>query len=167
MHSIGHRTFREIVPLPRFEVEDTGFYYFLAQISLRKILQDVLDVVGYHEGKVVYAPVVTSELLKQAREWYVHLPPAISFPLDSSPVFDARKSFLRAQYMSMYVVLEWASVLRVFEAFSGVGDTPDPEELTIAKSQAQECFRFCILYLTVAEEQLVSLKLGTHISLWT
>jgi hypothetical protein len=167
MHATGHRAFQEIVPLPRFEDEDTGFYYFLAHISLRKMLQDVLDVVGYHEDRVVYAPVVTSELLKQAKEWYIHLPPVISFPLDSSPVFDARKSFLRAQYMSMYVALKWASVLRVFEAFSGAGDILDEDELTTAKSEARECFKFCILYLTVAEEQLISRKLGTHISLWT
>lgn len=168
MHPIGHRAFQEIVPLPRFEDEDTGFYYFLAQISLRKMLQDVLDVVGYREGKVIYAPVVTSELRKQAREWYSHLPPAISFPIDTSPVFDPRKSFLRAQYVSMYVVLEWASVLRVFEAFAAPDAAGhDSEEVVLAKAEAQECFKYCVLYLTIAEEQLVNWKLGTHNSLWT
>lgn len=48
MYTIGHRLYHEIVPLPRFENEDTGFYYFLAQISLRKLVCDTLDVVGYH-----------------------------------------------------------------------------------------------------------------------
>ena len=50
-HTIGHRTLHELVPLPRFENEDTGFYYFLAQISLRKLVMEALDVVGYR-GKV-------------------------------------------------------------------------------------------------------------------
>lgn len=48
MYTIGHRLYHEIIPLPRFENEDTGFYYFLAQISLRKLVCDTLDVVGYH-----------------------------------------------------------------------------------------------------------------------
>lgn len=47
MHPIGHRVFHDVIRLPRFDNEDLGFYYFLAQISLRKLLTDTLDVVGY------------------------------------------------------------------------------------------------------------------------
>lgn len=54
MCTIGHRLYHEIVPLPRFENEDTGFYYFLAQISLRKLVCDTLDVVGYHGESAQY-----------------------------------------------------------------------------------------------------------------
>lgn len=53
MHSIGHRNFQDVVPLPRFENEDTGFYYFLAQISLRKLITTSLDTVGY-KGKAPF-----------------------------------------------------------------------------------------------------------------
>ena len=47
MHPIGLRHFHELVPLPQFEEEDSGFYFFLAQISLRKFLTQTLEVVGY------------------------------------------------------------------------------------------------------------------------
>jgi hypothetical protein len=69
MHPIGVRQFHDTVPIPQFEEEDSGFYYFVAQISLRKFLTQSLEVVGYHSGRVIYAPVVTKELRKQVREW--------------------------------------------------------------------------------------------------
>lgn len=48
MHPIGLRQFCEIVPLPLADEEQTGFYYFLAQASLRQILTEAIEVVGYH-----------------------------------------------------------------------------------------------------------------------
>jgi hypothetical protein len=72
MHPIGLRQFHETVPLPRAEEEESSSYYFLAQISLRKFLTQSLEVVGYHSGRVIYAPVVTKELRQQIREWYVN-----------------------------------------------------------------------------------------------
>ncbi|OAA65182.1 hypothetical protein SPI_01969 [Niveomyces insectorum RCEF 264] len=165
LYTIGHRLYHEIVPLPRFENEDTGFYYFLAQISLRKLVTDTLDVVGYHDGKVIYAPVVTTELRNQAAEWHRHLPVAIRFPLDNSPLFDARKSFLRLQFFSLSTVLEWASVLRVMEAFGTARAASD--DIALARLEATECFRCCTLYLDVAAEQLLGWQLGTSTSLWT
>ncbi|CAK7206158.1 hypothetical protein SEUCBS139899_008943 [Sporothrix eucalyptigena] len=165
MYTIGHRLYHEIVPLPRFENEDTGFYYFLAQISLRKLVCDTLDVVGYHDGRVVYAPLVTTELRNQAAEWHRHLPVAIRFPLDNTPLFDARKSFLRLQYFSLQTVLEWASVLKVMEAYST--DRENTDDIALARIEATECFRCCALYLEVAAEQLLGWQLGTSISLWT
>ncbi|TPX18969.1 uncharacterized protein E0L32_011362 [Thyridium curvatum] len=165
MHSIGHRNFQDVVPLPRFENEDTGFYYFLAQISLRKLITTSLDTVGYKAGQLIYAPILTAELRKQAHEWYIHLPTAVRFPVDNTPLFDARKSFLRMQYIILIVALEWASVLRVLETYGT--DIEQSEEIAMAKQEAQECFSFCVLYIEVAEEQLLGWKLGTHISIWT
>lgn len=193
MHPIGHRNFHDVVPLPRFENEDTGFYYFLAQISLRKLIATSLDTVGYkgkplldlqhvyvecsasrcrltrlvHDtaGKLIYAPILTAELRKQAQEWYSHLPAAIRFPMDNTPLFDARKSFLRMQYITLTVVLEWASVLRVLETYGT--EMEQSEEIAMAKQEAQECFSYSVLYIEVAEEQLLGWKLGTQISIWT
>jgi hypothetical protein len=73
MHPIGLRQFHETVPLPRIDAEESSSYYFLAQISLRKFLTQSLEVVGYHSGRVIYAPVVTKELRQQIREWYVYI----------------------------------------------------------------------------------------------
>lgn len=56
MHPIGLRQFHDIVPLPLAEEEEIGFYYFLAQASLRQILTETLDVVGYHSQFPSFAP---------------------------------------------------------------------------------------------------------------
>ncbi|KAF1973093.1 hypothetical protein BU23DRAFT_143153 [Bimuria novae-zelandiae CBS 107.79] len=166
MFPVGIRQFHEMVPLPQFEEEDSGFYYFLAQISLRKFLTQSLEVVGYHSGRVIYAPVIMRELRKQAREWYDHLPAVVRFPLDATPVFDSRKSFLRGQYVALFVVLGWPSVLKIME--HGIGeDAPfDQNAIEIMKEQAAECIRGCCLYLSVADEQLMGRTMGTHFSMW-
>lgn len=166
MHPIGLRHFHELVPLPQFDEEDSGFYYFLAQISLRKFLTQSLEVVGYHSGRVIYAPVVTKELRKQVREWYDHLPSAIRFPIDATPVFDSRKSFLRGQYIALFVVLGWPSVLKIMEHGEGDGLPLDQETLAVTRDQAQGCIRGCCLFLSVADEQLMRRKMGTHFTLW-
>ncbi|KAF2184813.1 hypothetical protein K469DRAFT_688419 [Zopfia rhizophila CBS 207.26] len=167
MHPTGLRHFHEIVSLPQFEEEDSGFYYFLAQISLRKFLTQSLEVVGYHSGRVIYAPVVTKELQKQVREWYDHLPSAVRFPMDATPVFDSRKSFLRGQYIALFVVLGWPSVLKIMEhGESGDGVLLDHETLTVTKDQAQGCIRGCCLFLSIADEQSMGRKMGTHFTLW-
>jgi hypothetical protein len=163
MHPIGLRHFHELVPLPQFEEEDSGFYYFLAQITLRKLLTQTLEVVGYHSGRVIYAPVVTKELRKQVREWYDHLPPVVRFPLDSTPVFDSRKSFLRGQYIGLFVVLGWPSVLKIMEYSETDGPTLSQETLAVTKDQAQLCIKSCCVFLSV----LMRRKMGTHLSLYT
>lgn len=165
MHPIGLRHFHEMVPLPQFEEEDSGFYFFLAQISLRKFLTQCLEVVGYHSARVIYAPVVTRELRKQVREWYDHLPSVVRFPLDAAPVFDTRKSFLRGQYFALFVVLGWPSVLKIMEHGDGEGVPLDPDTLVATKEQAAGCIRGCCLFLSVADEQLMGRKMGTHFTL--
>ncbi|KAF2021583.1 hypothetical protein BU24DRAFT_23177 [Aaosphaeria arxii CBS 175.79] len=166
MHPIGLRHFHEMVPLPQFEEEDSGFYFFLAQISLRKFLTQSLEVVGYHSGKVIYAPVVTKELRKQVREWYDHLPSVVRFPIDSTPVFDTRKSFLRGQYFALFVVLGWPSVLKILESGQAEGSSLDSESLSVTKEQAAGCIKGCCSYLSIADEQLMGRKMGTHFTLW-
>ena len=119
-------------------------------------------------GKVIYAPIITTELRQQAHEWYSHLPAAISFPIDDTPLFDPRKSFLRLQYLIMFIVLDWASVLRVLEFHDRHQDPayPQGELPDSTRYEVAECIKYCCLYLGVAEEQLAGRKLGTHVSVW-
>jgi hypothetical protein len=166
MHPIGLRHFHDLVPLPQFEEEDSGLYFFLAQISLRKFLTQTLEVVGYLVGRVVFAPVVTGELRKQVREWYDHLPSIVRFPLDSTPLFDSRKSFLRGQYVALHVVLGWPSVLEILkQGDSGAAHQGQDTQLVI-RDQAQDCLRSSALYLSIADEQLMGRKMGTHFTLY-
>lgn len=167
MHPIGLRHFHELVPLPQFEEEDSGFYFFLAQISLRKFLTQTLEVVGYLSGRVIFAPVVTGELRKQVREWYDHLPSVVRFPLDSTPLFDSRKSFLRGQYIALHVVLGWPSVLKILEDSEGEATIQDQETLMVTRDHAQSCMRSAALLMSVADEQLMGRKMGTHFTLYT
>ncbi|KAF2820060.1 hypothetical protein CC86DRAFT_471706 [Ophiobolus disseminans] len=166
MHPIGLRHFHDLVPLPQFEEEDSGFYFFLAQISLRKFLTQTLEVVGYLVGRVVFAPVVTGELCKQVREWYDHLPHVVRFPLDSTPLFDSRKSFLRGQYIALHVVLGWPSVLELMKQGDSDATHQDQETLLVTRDQAQDCLRSSALFLSIADEQLMGRKMGTHFTLY-
>ncbi|KAI4713397.1 hypothetical protein J4E89_002377 [Alternaria sp. Ai002NY15] len=166
MHPIGLRHFHELVPLPQFEEEDSGFYFFLAQISLRKFLTQTLEVVGYFTGQVIFAPVVVGELRKQVREWYHHLPSAVRFPLDSTPLFDSRKSFLRIQYMALHVVLGWPSVLRILENSEEEASAQENETIVVTREHARHCIKSSALLLSVADEQLMGRKMGTHFTLY-
>jgi hypothetical protein len=47
LHPVGIRQFHDAVPFPVSYSEESGFYYFLAQASLRKLLMEGLDIVGY------------------------------------------------------------------------------------------------------------------------
>jgi len=160
MHPIGLRHFHDLVPLPQFDEEDSGFYFFLAQISLRKFLTQTLEVVGYLVGRVVFAPVVTGELRKQVHEWYENLPQVVRFPLDSTPLFESRKSFLRGQYIALHVVLGWPSVLEVMKVAENDMDQ------NVTRGQAQDCLRSSALFLSIADEQLMGRKMGTHFTLY-
>ncbi|KAF1838520.1 hypothetical protein BDW02DRAFT_389372 [Decorospora gaudefroyi] len=166
MHPIGLRHFHELVPLPQFEEEDSNFYFFLAQICLRKFLTQSLEVVGYLTGQVIYVPVVTGELRKQVREWYDHLPLVVRFPLEATPLFDSRKSFLRVQYLGLQVVLSWPSVLKVLEWSHGETPIPDPEAEVATRDQARHCMKTSALLLSVADEQLMGRKMGTDFTLF-
>jgi hypothetical protein len=118
-------------------------------------------------GRVINASVIINELRNQAREWYQHLPKTISFPLDATPVLDPRKSFLRGQYFALFVVMNWPAVLQVME-YGAMPDESvvDPETLASTRERAQDCIRSAMLYISVADEQLMGRKLGTHLSIW-
>jgi hypothetical protein len=47
MPQTGMKQFHDLVSLPTSEDEDLSFYYFLAQASLRKLLMETLEIVGY------------------------------------------------------------------------------------------------------------------------
>jgi hypothetical protein len=179
MSPIGLRQFHDVVPLPLPENDEISFYYFLAQASLRKLLIETLDIVGYKSestshmlmsiqsdcsagGRVIHAPIVTSELRKQVTEWYAHLPPAIRFPLDSTPLFDLRKSYLRGQYFCLFILMGWPPVLSILEA----GEHEVSADASVTAEQAKQCISSCALLLTTAEEMLSRRNLGSQLMVW-
>jgi len=135
-----------MVPLPLPETEEEGFYYFFAQATLRKLLTETLDVVGYRVGQVIYAPLVADELRKQAEEWYEHLPPPVRFPITVTPLFDLRKTFLRVQFVALHAVIYWPSVLKVIQESSAqISISPRNDRPgTSARAEAVECIKNCV-----------------------
>ncbi|KAF2840252.1 hypothetical protein M501DRAFT_991269 [Patellaria atrata CBS 101060] len=165
----GLRQFHEVVPLPLTDNEEEGFYYFFAQASLRRLLTETLDVVGYRVGQVIYAPVVTAELRKQASEWYDHLPPAIKFPINSSPLFDFRKAFLRIQYVALHTVILWPSLLKFLENLAPRNSDHAPmseSQLRSAEKEARDCLDYVVLVCDQAEEVLMRRHLGLQMCLY-
>jgi hypothetical protein len=47
------------------------------------------------------------------------------------------------------------------------GPTLSQETLAVTKDQAQLCIKSCCVFLSVADEQLMRRKMGTHLSLYT
>jgi hypothetical protein len=165
IHPIGLRQFHEVVPLPLTDYDDEGYYFFFAQASLRKLLTETLDVVGYRVGQVIYAPVVAAELCKQVDEWYAHLPPHVRFPLNTSPVFDIRKAMLRNQYLALHAVIFWPSVLQVLESGANT-QTPSTENLSVAQEEAKTCLENIQLVCLTTEELVMQSHLGLQFAIW-
>ena len=168
-HPVGLRRFHEVVPLPLTDAdEEEGSLYFFAQVSLRKLLTETLDVVGYRPGQVIYAPIVAAELGKQAGEWYDNLPTAVRFPLNAAPLFDLRKSFLRLQYLALHTVIYWPSVLQILETkpTRAHEHLQVDEHLRSVQQEAAACIDNCVMSCQVMEELLMQRHLGLNFSIW-
>jgi hypothetical protein len=119
---------------------------------------------------------VTHEIQSQLKEWYNHLPSVVRFPLDTSPLFDKQKSFLRIQYFGIFVVMRWESVLRLLQR--GSSNPPNTRPLNEMSHfdierdkehvEARECIESCFLVLGVAEELLTGRgrTLANQFALW-
>ncbi|KAB5550008.1 hypothetical protein GE09DRAFT_1128657 [Coniochaeta sp. 2T2.1] len=167
VHPIGLRKFHDTIPLPLSPNDGADSYYFLAQASLSNLFMETLDVVGYQSGQVIWAPVVAGELRNQIKEWYSHLPLVIRFPSDTTPLFDPRKAFLRIQYLAMFVLINWPSVLQVLEAgettTSSLGSMLESEMM---QQSVKRCLKSCALVVGAAEETLARRGLGSQLTLW-
>ena len=111
--SSGIRLYEAQVPLPISHYEEDGMYFLLALASLRKVMVEVLDTVGYKSltGSVTYNPAVALELRTQIDQWYHHLPGPLRFQLDSNMLFDTRKAYLRCAYYALMAVATWPFVI--------------------------------------------------------
>ncbi|KAK5944090.1 hypothetical protein PMZ80_003371 [Knufia obscura] len=118
MPTSGIRTFQAVVPLPGSRYEEEGMYFLLAISSLRTVMVDVLDAVGYRSATpiVSYNPAVPLELRRQLDEWYCHLPGPLRFRLDSNMLFDSRKAYLRCAYHALIIAATWPFVMPLSQA---------------------------------------------------
>ncbi|PGH20116.1 hypothetical protein AJ80_03684 [Polytolypa hystricis UAMH7299] len=162
----GILAFHESVPLPTSQVEEEGLYYFLALISIRKLLAEVVDTVGFKAGHALYVPIVAIELRNQIFDWHKALPPSLQFQLDASPLFDLRKAHLRGQLLCLLVVVYWPFVLRHVEDYAK-GQQEACNEVTAAErhsvhERAKQCIEYCIMELKAAEGIMMQKTLVSH-----
>jgi hypothetical protein len=146
----------ETVPLPLGDHEQAGLYWFLGEISLRRIFTDVQDGVGFL-SYTTYAPLIAQELLTQLDEWYKRLPSRIKFPMGTEPILDLPKAFLRCQYYSILFVIHWAAVVQLLTK-----EPPHAQERNHLLSLAAKAIEYGVIYLTASE----SLMMERHVMLF-
>lgn len=168
----GLRAFQDQVPLPTSTFDDEGLYYFLALISLRKLLVEVHETVGYKSGHAIYLPIIAHELYSQFLSWHSALPPSLKFPLDASPLFDLRKTHLRGQFFAHTIVVFWPFVFRYIDDVSSPKQqqaanhfTPSNVDAQAVHDRSTECLKTCLLYLAASETILMQNTVVTHINL--
>ncbi|KAF4627426.1 hypothetical protein G7Y89_g10732 [Cudoniella acicularis] len=181
--SSGIRTFQETLPLPTSPIEEEGMYFFLALISLRKLLAEVIETIGFKcripllflneklitktAGHAIYVPIVAVELRNQILSWHDHLPVALQFPLDASPLFDLRRAHLRNQLFCLLSVIYWPFVLKHVEdsATQMEGTAENTVERAAVHERAKECLEWCILHLRASEGIMMQKTLVSHAAL--
>ncbi|RDW77354.1 hypothetical protein BP6252_05407 [Coleophoma cylindrospora] len=169
--SSGMRAFQETLSLPTSSVDEEGLYYFLALISLRKLLVEVIETIGFKSGRAIYAPIVAVELRNQIRSWHEHLPTSLRFTLDATPLFDLRKAYLRSQWFCLSSVIYWPFVLRHVEnlAAAAEGDQmvleEELNERAAVHERAKECVEFCVLHLRASEGIMMQKTFVSHSSI--
>lgn len=114
-------------------------------------------------GQALYVPIVATELRSQCLRWHEHLPAALQFPLDASPLFDLRKAHLRGQLFCLLSVVYWPFVLKHIENAADYTGS-DAERATINEG-AKECLECCILHLKASEVIMMQKTLVSHAAL--
>jgi hypothetical protein len=100
---------------------DEMLTYFLAEISMRRMLQrcTTSSVSNTSHGRLVYAPIIATELKLQLDEWHGYLPSILRFEKDMTSDLNLAtgplSKFLRTQYMACKASIYWPAVYQVME----------------------------------------------------
>lgn len=136
------------VTLPVSDHDEPGMFWFLSEIALRRLFQNVDDGLGF-TIYTTYAPLVASELTSQLKQWHDTLPEKIKFSIGNEPVMNPQTSFLRAQYHSAACIINWPSVVRYLTL-----PTQDQELEQILLESARRSINSAISYVYAAEALL-------------
>ncbi|PKS06034.1 hypothetical protein jhhlp_007868 [Lomentospora prolificans] len=109
--------FNEDMELPLSDYDEPGIYWFLAEITLRRIFSRPRNGLGWNQMFVICEPVVAQEIALQFERWHAQLPRTIKFHIDDNPdmrtLMDPHKIFLRAQYYAILATIFWPYVVRM------------------------------------------------------
>jgi hypothetical protein len=68
--------------------------------------------------------------------------------------------------MALHVVLGWPSVLKILENSEGGLSAQENETLVTTREHARHCMKSSAQLLSIADEQLMGRKMGTHFTLY-
>ncbi|KAK4061695.1 hypothetical protein Trihar35433_9295 [Trichoderma harzianum] len=117
------QSIHELVPLPTSDSEEPGFYGFLADIALCRIVARARNGISWNRA-MLKEPVIVREIILQLSEWYATLPPPIKFPLldlcqagvfSNGTLLDTQQAQLRAKFFSTHAILHWPNVVLLLE----------------------------------------------------
>lgn len=125
---------------------DHSSLYFLACVSMRRLLNRVHDLLyaadsglGLDDSRF---PHVVSELDSQLEEWRLHLPPMLSFSIDTQPTTSQHGGFLRQRYLTCRAVIYRPYLNQVLSRHSTGGDV---SAHMLDKSEI--CLNMCLLHI--------------------
>lgn len=121
----------------------------------------------FKAGTAHYLPVIATELRKQLDDWYNHLPAPVTFPLDTSPLFDLRRAHLRGQYFAIIIIMYWPFVLRYLQLASRrlTSEALDNSESILVNEKVKECLECCRVFLDATEGILMQKTFCAHLNL--
>lgn len=109
---------------------DEALSYFAAEIAMRRMLERcTLSIAPDRSNKLIYAPIIATELEHQLEEWYSYLPESLRFDVHSSEHDQPQNAqehrqvqtdFLRAQYHAYKSSIYWPAAYQGIEL--GVAD---------------------------------------------
>jgi hypothetical protein len=138
----------EAIPLPLSHNNEPDMFWFLAEISMRRLYTYACESL-WKQPCTVYAPKVIEVLRQQVSQWYDGLPLSVKFPRDTVPILDLQRAFLRTQYFGLCWVINWPAIVRI------VTKEPDDEkEHAKLLESSGECIHYAIAHALSAETLL-------------
>ncbi|KAF2182964.1 hypothetical protein K469DRAFT_217710 [Zopfia rhizophila CBS 207.26] len=138
----------EAIPLPTSYYDEPSMFWFLAEISMRRLYTLACENI-WKDPYVVYEPRVIDVLQQQVAKWYDGLPLSIKFAKDTSLLLDPQKAFLRTQYFALRWLIHWPAVVCIMTK------EPDSEkEHADLLRSSSEVIRYAIAHVLSAESLL-------------
>jgi hypothetical protein len=145
--------------------------YFLADISMRRMIRRCTTSVTISHDREVYAPIIAAELAQQLESWYDHLPlslrferPGLNSSLPGTPFEYANlhqssgllsvRGLLQIRYYTCLAGIYWPAVYSIVYA-----DTASPATLA-------DCSRFFEAYIGFVSNAESAIQASPH-CLWS
>lgn len=137
--------------VPRSEDQELSSLYFLACISMRRLLNRVHDMLYAPTTGVSPSPsrfpTVVSELSHQLDEWRDLLPEPFKFSLDTEPTQTQHGGFLRQRYLTCRSVIYRPYLTWVLENWNNGASWENGGVSQEILSKCEICLQACILHI--------------------